>query len=105
MMKCENHDELPKFSKILDENGKRFVLTNSGNLFWGKIIQGCGLVHIEARHGNQIRNATVKIEEKCIIAILRLNSLPKLLKHRRTLNKAVHRVLQHECFYNFWERR
>jgi hypothetical protein len=30
----------------------------------------------------------VKIEKKCITATLRLNNLPKLLKHRRAMNIA-----------------
>ena len=37
--------------------------------------------------------------KRCIIAILRLNNLSKLLKHRRMLNKATHKPLQHECSY------
>ena len=67
-------------SDEVDENGRQFVLTSDGNVEFGKIgsdtgltpapillsegmitnpetNDGYGLVHIEARHGEQIRNA------------------------------------------------
>ena len=69
-----------RFSDEVDENGKRFVLSSEGDIAFGTISEetgltpapiqlsegmitdpatnaGYGLVHIEARHGNQIRNA------------------------------------------------
>ena len=62
-----------KLSREIDEKGHQFVLTSSGELEFGGInsnssltpapiflseggIYGYGLVHIEAQHGNQIRN-------------------------------------------------
>lgn len=68
-------------SDEVDENGRQFVLTSDGNVEFGKIgsdtgltpapillsegmitnpetNDGYGLVHIEARHGEQIRNAS-----------------------------------------------
>lgn len=70
-------------SDEVDENGRQFVLTSDGNVEFGKIgsdtgltpapillsegmitnpetNDGYGLVHIEARHGEQIRNAGYK---------------------------------------------
>ena len=72
--------EVIHFSDLRDVNGRRFVLTSSGEIVFGEIIResglrsapiflsegmitnpstndGYGLVHIEARHGKQIRNA------------------------------------------------
>lgn len=69
-----------RLSNEVDENGRQFVLTPSGELAFGEITSesgltpapillseglitnpvtndGYGLVHIEARHGDQIRNA------------------------------------------------
>lgn len=62
-----------KLSHEIDEQGHRFVTTSTGELEFGSIntsssltpapiflsegaIYGYGLVHIEAQHGNQIRN-------------------------------------------------
>ena len=70
-------------SDEIDDNGKQFVLTNEGNLSFGEVEKesglpsapillsegmitnpstkdGYGLVHIEARHGDQIRKAGYK---------------------------------------------
>jgi N12 class adenine-specific DNA methylase len=72
-----------KLSDEIDENGRQFVLTSEGELAFGEIGEdagltaapillsegmitnaatndGYGLVHIEARHGDQIRNAGYK---------------------------------------------
>lgn len=72
-----------KLSDEIDENGRQFVLTSEGELAFGEIGEGTGLtaapillsegmitnaatndgyglVHIEARHGDQIRNAGYK---------------------------------------------
>lgn len=69
-----------QLSDEVDENGRQFVLTSDGSLSFGEITEetgltpapillseglitnpatndGYGLVHIEARHGDQIRNA------------------------------------------------
>lgn len=70
-------------SNEVDENGRQFVLNSNGNIVFGEIGEdsgltpapillseglitnpatndGYGLVHIEARHGDQIRNAGYK---------------------------------------------
>ena len=39
------------------------------------------------------KNLTEKIKRKCITAILRLSSLPKLLKHRKPMSIAAHNRL------------
>ena len=72
-----------KLSDEIDENGRQFVLTSEGELAFGEISEdagltaapillsegmitnpatndGYGLVHIEARHGDQIRKAGYK---------------------------------------------
>ena len=72
-----------RLSDEIDANGRQFVLTSDGQLAFGEITEksgltpapillsegmitnpatndGYGLVHIEARHGNQIRNAGYK---------------------------------------------
>ena len=72
-----------RLSDEIDENGRQFVLTSDGSLVFGEIgaetgltaapillsegmitnpmtNDGYGLVHIEARHGNQIRKAGYK---------------------------------------------
>lgn len=72
-----------RLSDEIDENGRQFVLTSNGRLEFGKIDEntgltpapillsegiitnpatndGYGLVHIEARHGDQIRKAGYK---------------------------------------------
>lgn len=72
-----------KLSSEVDENGRQFVLSSSGNVEFGEISEesglppapillsegmitnkatndGYGLVHIEARHGDQIRKAGYK---------------------------------------------
>lgn len=71
---------MERLSEKLDVNGRRFVLTTKGEIVFGTILpesgltpapillsegmitnpvtkDGYGLVHIEARHGEQIRNA------------------------------------------------
>ena len=75
--------EVVRLSDEIDENGRQFVLTHEGELAFGEINEetglaaapillsegmitnaatndGYGLVHIEARHGNQIRGAGYK---------------------------------------------
>lgn len=72
-----------RLSDEIDENGRPFVLNSKGNIIFGEIEkssgltpapillsegiitnpatnEGYGLVHIEARHGDQIRNAGYK---------------------------------------------
>lgn len=66
-----------RLSREFDEKGHQFVMTSSGELEFGAIntntsltsapiylsegvIYGYGLTHIEARHGNQIRNKGYK---------------------------------------------
>lgn len=78
-----NEDGGYKLSSEVDENGRQFVLSSSGNVEFGEISEesgltpapillsegmitnkatndGYGLVHIEARHGDQIRKAGYK---------------------------------------------
>jgi len=78
-----NEDGSYKLSSEVDENGRQFVLSSSGNVEFGEISEesglppapillsegmitnkatndGYGLVHIEARHGDQIRKAGYK---------------------------------------------
>ena len=79
----EASEEEVRLSDEIDENGRQFVLTSNGQLSFGEITEesgltpapillsegiitnpatndGYGLVHIEARHGDQIRKAGYK---------------------------------------------
>lgn len=79
-IEAQEQTEDYKLSDEVDENGRQFVLASNGNIVFGNIDEesgltpapillsegiitnpatndGYGLVHIEARHGDQIRNA------------------------------------------------
>ena len=92
--KSNQEEETYKLSDKVDENGRQFVLNSEGNISFGEITQetglksapillseglitnpatndGYGLVHIEARHGDQIREAGFKSVVDFIEAVAR----------------------------------
>ena len=92
--KSNQEEETYKLSDEVDENGRQFVLNSEGNISFGEITQetglksapillseglitnpatndGYGLVHIEARHGDQIREAGFKSVVDFIEAVAR----------------------------------